>query len=89
MKVLMIIFGLLGGFAAGALATQNPIIGGVGAVIGGIIMGKIGGSFGEKAVKAEADALSGEGRSTGKAIFWWFVLFAIGAAALVIIGLAK
>ncbi len=66
MKFILVVFGLPGGFFGGALATSNPLIGGVGAVIGGIIMGKIGGSFGKKAVKAEADALSGEGRSVVK-----------------------
>ena len=86
MKVLGTIFGLLGGFVIGTLFSKSVVIGGVGAVIGGIIMGKIGGSFGEKAVEAEAKSLSGEKRSIVGAVFWWFVLFAIGASALILIG---
>ena len=89
MKVLGFIFGALGGFVAGMIFTKSAVIGGVGAAIGGIVVGAIGSCIGEKAVESEADSLSGEGHSVAGAIFWWFILFLIGAAALIFFGLSK
>ena len=87
MKVIGFIFGGLAGFVISTLIGQSIVLGGGGALIGAVIGSQLGKWLGKKAVTSEVAALSGESRSTGKAIFWWFVLLIIAAAALVLYGL--
>jgi len=86
MGIMRIIFGILGGFIAGQFITQDLLGGGIGAAIGGIIVKMMGSSIGKNAVESESNAISGKNRSVAKTIFWWFILFAIGASALIIYG---
>lgn len=84
MKTLVAIIGLIGGFIGGSLATKSLIGGGVVGVLGALLLPALIGGLGAKAVKSEADALSGPRRSTAKAVFWWFVLFIILAVAIIL-----
>jgi outer membrane lipoprotein SlyB len=88
-KVLSFIIGAVAGGIAGYILTKNPIGGGVGGLFGGMILSALVGKLGGSAIEKEEKALSGKGRSVGKAIFWWFVLLLVGVGVLIFIGVIK
>jgi|GEM_PF-2993845 len=89
LKILMIVFGMIFGFVAGAFFTHHIVGGGIFAIIGGAIFKGIASRFGKSAVKAEAESLSGEKRSVWKTLFWWFILFIFAAVAIILKGLGN
>jgi len=87
-KFVAFIFGGLLGFAASTFVTKSIEAGFVGGIIVAFIFSSLVKPAGKAVVEAEYDALGGKpgSRSTFKAILLWFVLFCIGVAALLAVG---
>lgn len=87
-KFIAFVFGWLLGFAVSTFVTKSIEVGFVGGIIVAFIFSSLVKPAGKAAVEAEYDALGEKSgsRSTLKAILLWFVLFCIGAAALLAAG---